>query len=645
MSWTDEYRKAQRAGQKSFRACVAKGMYPYLQVLDDILENSAADTTQALGVKEIPAELFTGTKTDGRKTAFAPNFMPLLDEKTEFARKWMELCRAQQEEGIREPVQAFEFMNRFYVQEGNKRVSVLKYFGAASIRARVTRILPKRTGTPENRVYFEFLDFYQATELNTVWFSRPGSYARLTAAAGRRPGEVWPQDDRITLASLQLRFSQAYAVCGGARLAATPSDALLAFIGVYGYQTACAMTPSEMVPALQRIWAEVLALGEKDALELSMQPQPQQAGPLWNRLLGAAGVGPRLRVAFLHERTAETSGWTYAHEMGRGEVQRVFHERVETWACDDVLVGKNDEQLLKQAVERGADVVFTTTPKLMPATLKAAVTWPQVKFLNCSLHMTHPYVRTYYGRIHEAKFILGAIAGSMAQDGKLGYIASYPTYGMTAGVNAFALGAQLVNPRAAVYVDWTARRGSDIERDFKEKGIRIISNVDMNPPAAARERFGLYEETPQGVRHLAMPLWNWGEFYTKILRSIFDGTWRQAETQPGAHAVNYWWGLSAGVVDVLCSHSLPQGTLRLAELLKNAIAQGLFEPFSGPLYSQQGPVQQAGGALAPQTVITMDWLCSNIVGRIPAYDELIDEAKPMVRLQGVDATEKPAVLI
>ena len=113
MSWTDEYRKAQRAGQKSFRACVAKGMYPYLQVLDDILENSAADTTQALGVKEIPAELFTGTKTDGRKTAFAPNFMPLLDEKTEFARKWMELCRAQQEEGIREPVQAFEFMHRF----------------------------------------------------------------------------------------------------------------------------------------------------------------------------------------------------------------------------------------------------------------------------------------------------------------------------------------------------------------------------------------------------------------------------------------------------------------------------------------------------------------------------------------------------
>ena len=109
--------------------------------------------------------------------------------------------------------------------------------------------------------------------------------------------------------------------------------------------------------------------------------------------------------------------------------------------------------------------------------------------------------------------------------------------------------------------------------------------------------------------------------------------------------MNYWWGLSAGVVDVLCSHSLPQGTLRLAELLKNAIAQGLFEPFSGPLYSQQGPVQQAGGALAPQTVITMEWLCSNIGGGIAAYDARMDGAKARVRLQGVDATEKPAVLI
>lgn len=201
---------------------------------------------------------------------------------------------------------------------GTKRVSVLKYFGAASIRAQVTRILPKRTGTPENELYFEFLDFYQVTQLNTVWFSRPGSYARLCAAAGHAPGEVWPQEDRLTLASLQLRFSHAYKVCGGARLAATPSDALLAFVGVYGYKTACAMTPSEMVPALQRIWARCWRWARRMRWSFPCSLSRQQAGPLWNRLLGAAGVGPRLCVAFLHERTAETSAWTYAHEMGRG---------------------------------------------------------------------------------------------------------------------------------------------------------------------------------------------------------------------------------------------------------------------------------------------------------------------------------------
>ena len=105
-------------------------------------------------------------------------------------------------------------------------------------------------------------------------------------------------------------------MCGGARLAATPSDALLAFIGVYGYQTACAMTPSEWCPRCSAFGQKVLALGEKDALELSMQPQPQQAGPLWNRLFGRRGRGVAPARGLLHERTAETSGWTYAHEMG-----------------------------------------------------------------------------------------------------------------------------------------------------------------------------------------------------------------------------------------------------------------------------------------------------------------------------------------
>lgn len=65
-----------------------------------------------------------------------------------------------------------------------------------------------------------------------------------------------------------------------------------------------------------------------------------------------------------------------------------------------------------------------------------------------------------------------------------------------------------------------------------------------------------------------------------------DGTWKYDDNTAAKKAINYWWGMSAGVVDVICSQNLPIGTKRLVELLKDTIRTGEFNPFSGILYSQ-----------------------------------------------------------
>ena len=90
----EDYRNAQRAGLRACRASQAKGQSPYLTVLDDLLADEKIAAQEPLGLVEIPAESIVGTKTAGRHTAFAPNFMPLLDESTEFAHKWINLCDA-----------------------------------------------------------------------------------------------------------------------------------------------------------------------------------------------------------------------------------------------------------------------------------------------------------------------------------------------------------------------------------------------------------------------------------------------------------------------------------------------------------------------------------------------------------------------
>ena len=80
--------------------------------------------------------------------------MPLLPEKSEFAAKWSMVFDYQIKEGIHDPIVAFEYMNQFYVQEGNKRVSVMKFLGAYSISGSVTRLIPKRTEDKENKNLF-----------------------------------------------------------------------------------------------------------------------------------------------------------------------------------------------------------------------------------------------------------------------------------------------------------------------------------------------------------------------------------------------------------------------------------------------------------------------------------------------------------
>jgi hypothetical protein len=121
--------------------------------------------------------------------------MPLMPEKSEFARKWDNVLSYHMDQGIGDPIVAYEFMNRFYVLEGNKRVSVLKYMHADSIEGSVTRIIPYPENTLENRIYYEFLDFYKESQINYIWFSQAGSFRKLSDALGKKPVEKWTDEE------------------------------------------------------------------------------------------------------------------------------------------------------------------------------------------------------------------------------------------------------------------------------------------------------------------------------------------------------------------------------------------------------------------------------------------------------------------
>ena len=118
-----EYEKAQKLGLKAFKAAVAKGESEYLPVLDEILENVEIQSEVNLGLVQIPLDKIVGTSNVGRTYSFANNFMPILNYRTEFGSKWAELYDSQVEEGIREPIKVYEYLNKFYVVVIQKKLA------------------------------------------------------------------------------------------------------------------------------------------------------------------------------------------------------------------------------------------------------------------------------------------------------------------------------------------------------------------------------------------------------------------------------------------------------------------------------------------------------------------------------------------
>lgn len=624
------YKKANKMAKKEYQHRLSLGEKPTLQVLDDILPPKGFYSEVPLGLIQIPLEQIVGTKTSSRSNAFASNFMPLLDDESEFARKWADLSDSHLKQGIYEPIKAYEYMNQFYVEEGNKRVSVSKYFNGFSIPGSVTRLIPKRTKENEHELYYEFLDFYARNKINYIWFSKPGSFIKLQELVGREPEENWSEDDCRNFHSIYYKFKKEYEK-KSTDPTITTGDAFLTFIEVHGYKNIYSLYEDEVREMIHKTWEEFGLLGEEDDIELKLAPTTRSSLLPKLHLFGT----PKLKIAFLYEKTPTASAWTYGHELGRLHLEQVFPNEVDTLCYQNVTLETVDAYI-KTAVENGCNIIFTTTPAFAQASVKAAIEYPHVKVLNCSVNTAHRYIRTYYIRMHEAKFLMGAIAGAMADNNKISYIADYPFYGTIAHINAFAMGAKMVNPRAEVYLDWRCLKNNDVMENLKKIAPSCFSTRDMLMPDEELRYFGIYQMNGETMCNLAMPLLHWGKFYEQLIDAILDGSWNYDDIS-SYKAINYWWGMSAGVIDVICSRNLPIGTKRLIELLKSTITGGQFHLFSGILYSQDGVVQSDPSyTLSPDEIVSMDWLAENVIGHIPSKEEIVESAMPAFLQQGID---------
>ncbi len=632
---SDEYIKALKSGKAAYRKALSQGEYPYLPALDEIVDSRSVQTEEPLGLVSIPLSQIVGTKSAGRQAAFASNFMPLMPEGSEFSTKWDGVVRYHLDQGVGDPIVAYEYMNRFYVLEGNKRVSVLKYFNADSIEGSVTRLVPIPSDTIENQIYYEFMSFYKDSQINYISFSKRGSFSSLLEAVGKKPGDKWSDDDKMEFRSLYNRFTEIFNAKNGGNLGITSGDALLFYLSLYPYDDVRQKSTDEMRADIDKIWDDlpVSGPGQKTNESVVFKPSQETGGSIFTRFFKLQKVG-QLKVAFIHDRPAEVSSWAYTHELGRMQLNQVFGDKILTNAWFLKESNQDISELIESVIAEGYHMIFTTSTRFLAASLKASIEHPEVKILNCSVGQPYKTMRTYFGRLFEAKYLCGMIAGAMTPNDKIAYEAPLPNYGTIADINAFTLGAQMTNPRAKVYLHWMSQTDTaPLSQLLEQEKICVVSDSDMITPASENRSYGLYMKGNGLMQRLATPIWNWGRFYERIIRDFLQGNWDNVQ-ESKKPAINYWWGISSGIIDLIMSDELPHGIETLTNIVKGQMYVDYFNPFWGQFTKQDGSIAgKKNESLTPEEIIKMDYLADGVIGSIPGSWELTDDAREKIELQ------------
>ena len=238
-----QYSYAMKKGRKTVLKDRFNKKDPYLPILDDIIGDQTCQSVE-LGQLDVPSELIIGTKNPSRANAFSSDFMPILNEKSEFANSWMHVCRKHlSEEGIHQIPIAYEYLGKFYIEEGNKHVSVLKSYGAPYIPLQVTRLLPADKKSTEAKLYDEFLAFYELSKLYSLQFSKPGYYQKLLTYLGYESDHIWTDKERIAIIGVYERLRNQMIRKG---IPVDNADFMVALLELYTYDYLIDMSDKQL---------------------------------------------------------------------------------------------------------------------------------------------------------------------------------------------------------------------------------------------------------------------------------------------------------------------------------------------------------------------------------------------------------------
>ncbi len=325
-----------------------------------------------------------------------------------------------------------------------------------------------------------------------------------------------------------------------------------------------------------------------------------------------------MKVGFIYVSPIGDAGWSFAHDQGRQAVEAM--DGVSTSYVEAVPEGPDSERVMTNMARKGFDIIFATSYGYMDSMLKVSKQFPDTVFMHCSGYKKSKNMGNYFGRMYQARYLSGMVAGAMTKADILGYVAAFPIPEVIRGINAFTLGAQAVNPKVEVRVVWTKTwydpaTEKEAAKSLLDVGADVIAQHQDSPgPQEAAEERGVYSvgynsdmSSFAPKAHLTAPIWNWGPFYVDTVKQVRNGTWKSRST---------WMGIKEGIVDLAPFGSMvPESVRKQVLAVKADMKKGMDPVFKGPIMDQQDKIRIADGATATdEELLGMTWFVKGVIG-------------------------------
>jgi len=328
-----------------------------------------------------------------------------------------------------------------------------------------------------------------------------------------------------------------------------------------------------------------------------------------------------IKVGVIHlSDPAEGSGYTYTHDLGIQGMQQNLN------LSDDQIVRKINisdtdadatRAAIQECIDEGCNIIFTTSWGYMETTAEMAEEYPDIYFSHGTGYMSNgKNFNNYFGRIYQARYLSGIVAGMNTKSDKIGYVAAMDSTNseVTGGIDAFAMGIYSVNQNAKVYVKVT---NSWFDPDGEKAAAETLLNMgcdviaqhcDTEYPQTLAQEKGVYsigynsdmsKNAPEAC--LCSVIWNWSAYYTSAVQSVIDGTWDGS---------NYYGGMNENLVGLTSlADFCADGTAEKVEEAKAAILSGENGVFDGVIETNTGETVGKEGKTLDDATITggIDW--------------------------------------